>query len=81
MSKENTSAAPVLVYVDHIQPALAARAKSTARPVSWELMGKAREFASQLACPVVALIVGHGLSDLASEAIAYGADRVLIADD
>jgi electron transfer flavoprotein alpha subunit len=44
-------------------------------------MGKAREFASQLGCPVVALIVGHDLNGLASEAIAFGADRVLIADD
>jgi electron transfer flavoprotein alpha subunit len=71
----------VLVYVDHVQPAPPADEGGIARPVSWELMGKAREFASKLACPVVALVVGHHVSGLASEAIAYGADRVLIADD
>ena len=73
MSMQSSGADSVLVYVDHVQGA--------PRPVSWELMGKAREFAGRLAGPVVALIVGHQVSDLASEAIAYGADRVLIADD
>jgi len=73
MSVHSTSAVSVLVYVDHVQGA--------ARPVSWELMGKARQFGDSLALPVVALVVGHQVSDLASEAIAYGADRVLIADD
>jgi len=73
MSMQSSGADSVLVYVDHVQGA--------PRPVSWELMGKAREFASRLAGPVVALVVGHQVSDLASEAIAFGADRVLIADD
>jgi electron transfer flavoprotein alpha subunit len=72
MSVQSTGAASVLVYVDHVQGA--------ARPVSWELMGKARKFGDSLALPVVALIVGRHVSNLASEAIAYGADRVLIAD-
>jgi electron transfer flavoprotein alpha subunit len=81
MTIGNTGAAPVLVFVDHVQPGPAAGSAGMARPVSWELMGKAREFAGQLACPVVALIVGHELGDLAAEAIAYGADRVLVADD
>ncbi len=63
----------ILVYVDHTQGA--------AKPVSWELMGKARELADRQHWPVNALIVGSGVGDLASEAIAYGADRVLLADD
>jgi len=73
MGVPSSGAVSVFVYVDHVQGA--------ARPVSWELMGKAREFAAELACPVVALIVGHHVSGLAAEAIAYGADRVLIADN
>jgi electron transfer flavoprotein alpha subunit len=73
MSVQSRGADPVLVYVDHVQ--------GTARPVSWELLGQARQFGCSLACPVVALIVGHHVSDLASEAIAFGADRVLIVDD
>ena len=73
MSVQSNAVHSVLVYVDHIRGA--------ARPVSWELMGKAREFAGKLEGPVVALIVGHQVGDLASEAIAFGADRVLIADN
>jgi len=73
MSMQSAGVDSMLVFVDH--------AHGVARPVSWELMGKAREFAGKLACPVVALIVGRHLSGLASEAIAFGADRVLVADD
>lgn len=62
----------ILVYVDHLQ--------GTAKPVSWEIMGKAREFAGVLGVPVVALVVGQGVADLASDAVAYGADRVLVVD-
>ncbi len=62
----------ILVYVDHLQ--------GTAKPVSWEIMGKAREFGSVLGVPVVALVVGQGVDNLATDAIAYGADRVLVVD-
>ncbi len=62
----------ILVYVDHLQ--------GTARPVSWEIMGKAREFAGVLGVPVVALVIGQDIAGLADDAIAYGADRVLTVD-
>lgn len=62
----------ILVYVDHFQ--------GTAKPVSWEIMGKARELADTLGQPVVALVAGQGVESLADEAIGYGADRVLLAD-
>lgn len=62
----------ILVYVDHSQGA--------AKPVSWEIMGKARELADTLGQPVVALVAGHEVAPLAADAIAYGADRVLLAD-
>jgi electron transfer flavoprotein alpha subunit len=62
----------ILVYIDHFQGA--------AKPASWEIMGKARELAGRLGVPVVALAVGQGVGNLAAEAFAYGADRVLVAD-
>lgn len=49
-------------------------------PVSLELVGKARELADQLGSRVSALVCGHGIADLPQEAIAHGADRVLLAD-
>ncbi|MGQ9490216.1 MAG: electron transfer flavoprotein subunit alpha/FixB family protein [Anaerolineae bacterium] len=62
----------ILVYVDHL--------KGSAKPISWEIMGKAREFAETLGVPVVALVVGEGVDSVATDAIAYGADRVLVVD-
>jgi electron transfer flavoprotein alpha subunit len=83
MSVQSAGDNTVLVYVDHVQ--------GTAKSVSWELMGRARQFADSLALStesrspgaagqVVALIVGRQGKDLALEAIAYGADRVLTAE-
>jgi electron transfer flavoprotein alpha subunit len=73
MSVRTSDDMPVLVYIDHFQGA--------ARPVSWELLGKAKQWSNGRAGPIIALIVGHQLGDLASEAIEYGADRVLVVDD
>jgi electron transfer flavoprotein alpha subunit len=63
----------ILVYIDHFQGA--------GKPVSWEIMGKARELAHELGVPVIGFVVGQQLDGLAAEAIAHGADRVLVADD
>lgn len=49
--------------------------------VALELIGKARDLASQLGGQVVAVLLGHGTQALAAELVAFGADRVLIADD
>lgn len=62
----------ILVYVDHLQ--------GTAKPVSWEIMGKARELAAEIGVRVVALVVGQGVGSLATDAVAYGADQVLLVD-
>ncbi len=62
----------ILVYVDHLG--------GTAKQTSWEIMGKARELADQQGQPVVALVVGDQLGNLAQEAISYGADQVLTAE-
>jgi electron transfer flavoprotein alpha subunit len=58
----------ILVYVDH--------AGGKGKPVSWEIIGKARELGSD----VVGLVVGHGVEEVARAAIAYGADRALVVD-
>ncbi|MGD2179285.1 MAG: electron transfer flavoprotein subunit alpha/FixB family protein [Anaerolineae bacterium] len=49
---------------------------------SWEAMGAARRLADEQGGEVIAcLFGGEGLEDLAREALAYGADRVLVAAD
>lgn len=48
--------------------------------ITLELLGKARELASETNQEVEALILGKGLSHLAKELIFYGADSVLVAD-
>jgi electron transfer flavoprotein alpha subunit len=48
--------------------------------VSRELLGKGRELAAGLGVPVTGLLLGSQLGELALEAIAYGADHVLLAE-
>jgi electron transfer flavoprotein alpha subunit len=49
---------------------------------SWEAMGAARRLADEQGGDVVACVLGDaGLEDLAREAFAYGADKVLMAAD
>lgn len=62
----------ILVYVDQFA--------GQAKLVSWEVLGKAREFGDQLGVPVVAVVVGQNVNRIAQEAVSYGADRVLVAD-
>lgn len=50
-------------------------------PVSFELIGKARDLALQLDGEVVAGLLGYQISGLAKELVAYGAETVVIADD
>ena len=49
-------------------------------PASFELLGKARELAAPLNEKVGAVLVGKDIKDLAPELIAYGADKVYIAN-
>ena len=63
----------ILVYVDHFA--------GNGKPASWEIMGKARGLADSLDVPVVGLVIGDQVTDIAQQAIAFGADRVLVADD
>jgi len=57
-----------------------------AAPVSWEMLGQGRVLADQLgthghAPLLTACVLGENVSALAQQAIAYGADRVFLADD
>ncbi len=49
--------------------------------ISWEMLGQARRLAGELAVPLTACVLGHGVEHIAREAIAYGADRVFLVDD
>ncbi len=50
-------------------------------PVSLELLGKARELAADLGEKVAAVLLGHGVADIADTLIAHGADTVYLAED
>jgi len=50
-------------------------------PASWEAIGTARRLSETLGGQVCACLFGHGVEQLAQEAIAHGADKVFLADD
>jgi electron transfer flavoprotein alpha subunit len=50
-------------------------------PVGAELLGAARRLAGELKQPVYAALLGSGVEGLAQEAIAFGADKVFLAED
>jgi electron transfer flavoprotein alpha subunit len=52
----------------------------TIADVSLELVGKGRELADKLRSELVALVIGHGVSNLAPKLIAHGADKVYVAE-
>jgi electron transfer flavoprotein alpha subunit len=48
---------------------------------SYELVGAAAQIASETGGSVTAVLLGHGIGDLAPELIYHGANRVLVVDD
>ncbi|MFC4666638.1 electron transfer flavoprotein subunit alpha/FixB family protein [Falsiporphyromonas endometrii] len=48
--------------------------------VAFELISKARELADSINEQVTAVLLGEGIKGLANDLIAYGADKVLVAD-
>ena len=50
-------------------------------PVSFELLGIARELAAKRACEVWTVVLGSGLGGAAESLISYGADRVILVED
>ena len=65
--------ANIFVYIDHF--------KGAALPTSWEIVGAGRTLATQLGGKVTAIVVGHSVENLAQQAIQYGADEAMLADD
>jgi len=51
-----------------------------AKKVSWQLLGESRRLANKLEVPLLALVIGSNVSNLADEAIYYGADKVFLCD-
>ena len=49
--------------------------------VGLELLTKGRELAGVLNTKLSAVLLGHGVKDLAKTLIAHGADEVLVAED
>ena len=50
-------------------------------PVSFELLGKAKELAAVIDHPVYALLIGKDLDNAAQELLRYGADKVYVYDE
>ncbi|MCU6761455.1 Electron transfer flavoprotein large subunit [uncultured Roseburia sp.] len=61
------------VYVDHVDGVI--------HPVTYELLGKAKEMAEVSDQPVYALFLGSGIRDKSEEILHYGADKVFVYDD
>jgi len=54
--------------------------RGKAQSISWEMMGQGRKLADRRTTALTACVLGHGVERIAKEAIAYGADRVFLAD-
>ena len=52
----------------------------TVHPVTFELIGKARELAAKVNYPVYCLMIGYNISGLAEKVLEYGADEVFVYD-
>ncbi len=63
----------VVVYVDHVEGEI--------HPVTYELIGKAREMADKIKHPVYALFMGAGIAEQAKELLHYGVDEVFVYDE
>ncbi|AOR22507.1 electron transfer flavoprotein subunit alpha [Clostridium taeniosporum] len=63
----------ISVYVDHVNGKI--------HPVTYELIGKARELAAKINHPVYCVFIGHNILDEAKELLHYGVDKVFVYDD
>lgn len=63
----------ITVYVDHVGGRI--------HPVTFELIGKAKELAAKIGHPVYALFIGDGIKEKAEELRHYGVDKVFVAED
>ncbi len=63
----------IAVYVDHIDGVI--------HPVTYELLGKAKELAAVTKHPVYALFMGKDIRERSRELLHYGADKVFVYDE
>ncbi|ERJ11726.1 electron transfer flavoprotein subunit alpha/FixB family protein [Haloplasma contractile] len=63
----------IAVYIEH--------KNGIAHPVSFELIGKAKELASVINQPVIAILIGKDVTDLANEVLTYGVDTVYVCEE
>lgn len=63
----------IAVYVDHVDGVI--------HPVTYELLGKARELAAVTGDPVYALFMGKNISERSRELQHYGADKIFVYDE
>lgn len=63
----------IAVYVDHLEGQI--------HPVTFELIGKARQMATKIHHPVHAVFMGSGIQEAAKELLHYGVDVVHVYDD
>ena len=63
----------ICVYVDHVD--------GNIHPVTYELIGKARELAATIHHPVYALFLGSDIGGKAHELLHYGVDKVFVYDN
>lgn len=63
----------IAVYVDHLEGDI--------HPVTFELIGKAKELAAKINHPVHAVFMGHDIKDKANELLHYGVDEVFVYDE
>lgn len=70
---DKTQWSGIAVYVDHVDGEI--------HPVTYELIGKARELAEKVPQPVYAVFIGSDLSEKCREILHYGVDSVYVYDD
>jgi electron transfer flavoprotein alpha subunit len=63
----------VAVYVDHVDGDI--------HPVTFELIGKARELAAKVNQQVYCIFAGHNIKQKAEELLYYGVDNVMVYDN
>ncbi|MFT9496207.1 electron transfer flavoprotein subunit alpha/FixB family protein [Anaerosolibacter sp.] len=63
----------IAVYVDHVDGEI--------HPVTFELIGKAKELAEKINHPVYCIFMGHDIKEKANELLYYGVDEVFVYDD
>ena len=69
---DNSNWRGIAVYVDHIGGKI--------HPVTFELIGKARELAAKTNQPVYAIFLGENINRQAQEILHYGVDKVYVCD-